>query len=83
MKKGCHFSGLIISGGMMPKRGSMKSLDKSRIPALITKEDTYTIASRVQSLVVKLKPQDTEKIKTIVNMVEKCLDIDKVIASLR
>jgi len=83
LKKGCRFSGLIISGGLMPGRGTVSILSKSNMPALITKEDTYKIASRINSMVVKLKPQDTEKIKIIVDMVEKCLDIDKVIASLK
>lgn len=83
MKKGCSFSGLIISGGIMPEEGSVKKLSKSNVSVLITKEDTYKIASRVHSMVVKLKPQDTEKIKIIVDMVEKCIDIDKVIASLK
>lgn len=83
MKKNCKFSGLIISGGLMPKSGVLKSLSKSKIPALMTKDDTYKIASRVHSLTVKLKPQDTEKINTIVHMVEKGIDIDKVIAKLR
>jgi phosphate acetyltransferase len=83
MKKGCSFSGLIISGGLMPDSGSVKSLSKSNISVLITKEDTYKIASRVNSMVVKLKPQDTEKIKIIVDMVEKRIDIDKVIACLK
>jgi len=82
-RKDRRFSGLIISGGLMPKRSSMASLAKSNIPVLITKEDTYKIASRINSIVVKLKPQDIEKIKIIVDMVDKGLDIDKVIANLR
>ena len=82
-KKGCRISGVILSGGIMPNKRSMAFLEKSRIPALITKEDTYKIASRVNSMVVKLKPQDTDKIKIIVDMVEKYVDIDKVIANLK
>jgi BioD-like phosphotransacetylase family protein len=82
-KKGCSVSGMILSGGLMPKRGSLRAIEKSKIPLLITKEDTYKIASRINSMVVKLKPQDTEKIKIIVDMVEKSVDIDKVLANLR
>lgn len=81
-KSGCRISGIVLSGGIMPKRGVVGYLEKSKIPTLITKEDTYSIASRIHSMVVKLKPQDTEKIKIIVEMVEKSLDIDKIIASL-
>ncbi|MDD5136568.1 MAG: AAA family ATPase [Candidatus Omnitrophica bacterium] len=83
VKKGCKVSGVIISGGIMPDRRSMEALEKSGIAVLITKEDTYKIAARVNSMVVKLKPQDADKIKIIVDMVEKYVDIDKVLANLK
>jgi BioD-like phosphotransacetylase family protein len=83
LKKGCPISGIIVSGGIMPKSGSLKRLERSKIPVLITKEDTYSIASRIHSMVVKLKPQDAAKIKIIVDMVEKCVDINKVLDSLK
>jgi BioD-like phosphotransacetylase family protein len=83
LRKACPVSGIILSGGLMPKHGSLRHLERSKIPVLITKEDTYSIASRVHSMIVKLKPQDTAKIKIIVDMVDKCVDIDKVLASLR
>ena len=83
LKKGCRISGIILSGGFMPKRKSLQLLERSNISALITKEDTYKIASRVNSMIVKLKPQDAEKIKIIVDMVEQYVDIDKVIGSLK
>lgn len=83
LKTKSNISGIILSGGLMPRPRSLGYLEKSRIPVLITKEDTYSIASRVHSMVVKLKPQDEHKIKLIVDMVDKYIDIDKVLASLR
>jgi len=83
LKKNSRISGIILSGGLMPKRRSMECLERSKIPVLITKEDTYKIASRIHSMTVKLKPQDAQKIKIIVDMVEKYIDIDKVVANLR
>ncbi|MFA5147014.1 MAG: AAA family ATPase [Candidatus Omnitrophota bacterium] len=83
LKKRYRVSGVILSGGILPNRGSMKALERSGIPVLITKEDTYSIASRVHSLVVKLKPQDISKIDIIIKMVEKYIDIDKILAALR
>lgn len=83
LKKGCRISGIILSGGLMPKKRNLDVLKKSGIPVLITKEDTYAIAARVHSMVVKLKPQDAKKIKIIVDMVEKYVDIDKVLANLK
>ncbi len=83
VKKGCDISGIIVSGGLMPKRRSLELLERSHISTLITKEDTYKIASRVNSMIVKLKPQDKGKIKIVVDMVEKYIDIDKVLANLK
>jgi len=83
LKKRFNISGIILSGGMMPRPENLDDIERAGIPALITKEDTYSVASRIHSMVVKLKPQDTEKIKIIVDMVEKYLNIDDVIASLR
>lgn len=83
LKKACPVSGIILSGGLMPKNNSLKRMEKSNITVLITKEDTYSIASRIHSMVVKLKPQDTAKIKIIVDMVEKSVDVAKVLASLK
>ncbi len=83
IRKGCSVSGVILSGGIMPKKRSLARFAKAKIPVLMTKEDTYKIASRVNSMIVKLKPQDSGKIKIIVDMVEKYVDIDKVIANLK
>lgn len=76
-------AGIILSGGLMPKGWTLDFLLQSKIPTLITKEDTYAVASRIYSLVAKLKPQDSNKIKIIVDMIEKYVDIDKVVANLK
>lgn len=82
-RKNCRISGIILSGGLMPNKRSLQVLQRSGIPTLVTRDDTYKIASRVNSMVVKLKPQDKDKIEVIINMVDKYLDIDKVIANLK
>jgi len=82
-KNGFRISGIILSGGLTPKRRSLKSLKKSGITTFATKEDTYRIASRIHSMVVKLKPQDKDKIKIIVDMVEKYMDVDAVLSNLK
>lgn len=83
LRRNCKIVGIILSGGLMPKGWTLNFLKQSNIPTLTTKEDTYSIASRIHHILIKLHPQDTSKIKTIVDMVEKYVDIDKVLASLR
>jgi BioD-like phosphotransacetylase family protein len=83
LKKGCRISGVILSGGIMPRPKMQAVLKKTNMTTLIAREDTYSIASRVHAMTVKLKPQDSHKIKIIVDMVEKYVDIDKVLANLK
>ncbi|MBI5124526.1 MAG: AAA family ATPase [Candidatus Omnitrophica bacterium] len=83
LKKNCRISGVILSGGLLPRKNILNLLEKSKIPTLTAKEDTYGIAGRVHSMIVKLKPQDTHKIKLIIDMVEKYVNIDEVLANLK
>ena len=83
LMRACKITGIILSGGLMPKDWTLNFLKTSKIPVLITKEDTYSIASRVHHIIVKIHPQDSAKIKMIVDMVEKYVDIDRVLTSLR
>lgn len=83
LKKGSRITGIVLSGGIMPEPETLEYLKDSGIPTLVTAEDTYSIAARIHSMTVKLKPQDKAKIQIIVDMVEKYIDIDKVIANLK
>jgi BioD-like phosphotransacetylase family protein len=83
LKKGCSISGVILSGGLMPKKRALTLLQEARIPTLATEEETYTIASRVNNMVVKLKPQDSHKIMIIVDMVAKHVDIDNILEHIK
>ena len=75
-------SGVVLSGGIIPDMKTKNLLTKSRIATLISEDDTYTIAAKVHHISLKVKPHDADKIKIIVDMVEKYVDIDKVISNL-
>jgi BioD-like phosphotransacetylase family protein len=83
LKKGVSVSGVILSGGLLPKVRTLAMLKEANIPVLTTEDETYTIASRVHSMVVKIKPQDSHKIKIIVDMVDKHVDIDNVLKHIK
>lgn len=83
LKKGCRISGVILTGGILPRIKTLSLLKDAGIPVLASDEETYTIASRVHSLVVKLKPQDSHKIKIIVDMVDKQVDIDNILEHIK
>jgi len=78
-----RISGIILSGGILPGRSCLNEIKRARMPVLLTEEDTYAIASRVHTVKVKIKPQDTSKIEVIMNMVERYIDLPMVLQALR
>jgi len=82
IKAGCDISGLILSGGTEPSKKILTLLEKNRIPTLLSEGDTYSVAARVHSMKVKIKPEDKGKIDIIIRMVNKYVDIDKIIDSI-
>lgn len=62
----------------MPNRPIMDLLYKARIPVLLGRSDTYTVASCIHDLTIKLRPRDTEKINTVVKLIKDYVDLDKI-----
>lgn len=77
-----RIAGLILSGGVAPKRRVYTALKKAGIPTLLSRLDTYDVASRVHDLTVKIKYRDNNKVKLAIDMVEKYVDIDAVSKNL-
>ncbi|MGB2705524.1 MAG: AAA family ATPase [Candidatus Omnitrophota bacterium] len=83
-KKGkhCNISGLVLSGGMEPPPEIFNLLKKYKIPTLVSGGDTYSIAAKIHSIKVKVKPEDKNKIDIIIKMVDKYVDVDKIVESI-
>ena len=45
---------------------------------LISEEDTYTVASKLHDLVVKIRETDTAKINIASNLIDQYVDVDKI-----
>ncbi len=77
-----RIAGLILSGGFAPKRRIYNALKKTDIPTLMSRFDTYDVASRVHDLTVKIKSRDKNKVKLAIDMIEKYVYIERVVKSL-
>ena len=75
-------SGLILSGGVAPKRRVYAALKRSGIPTLLSRLDTYDVAAKVHDLTVKIKYRDNNKVKLAIDMVAKHVDMEMVIKNL-
>jgi BioD-like phosphotransacetylase family protein len=51
-------------------------------PVLSAKDDSYEVASKVHDLIVKTKPDDTEKICLIRNLIAEHVDVEKILDQL-
>ena len=81
-KKRIKISGLILTGGIMPNKRVQELLKKSNIPVLLSEKDTYSVASLVHDLVVKIRSDDKEKIAMAHDMFKENIDIEKIIGGI-
>jgi BioD-like phosphotransacetylase family protein len=71
-------SGIILSGGFIPDPKTRESLTKARIPLLLAKSDTYSVASTVHDMTVKIRPRDKSKIEKIEELVKEYVDLEAI-----
>ena len=65
------------------ERNVMRLLEKISIPVIAVEDDTFATASKINSLIVKIRPGEVKKIKATEKLVEKYVDIDKVVKLLK
>ncbi|MBI4977794.1 MAG: AAA family ATPase [Spirochaetes bacterium] len=77
-----HVAGILLTGGFMPHQSIITLLKKTNIPVMITKADTYNVASQVYSLTVKTQPSDGAKVEIIKDVFEKYADTTTLMQTL-
>lgn len=79
--KGSLTAGIILTGGLIPTPKIVDLLKKSKIPVMITQDDTYTVAGRIEHLIIKIQKTDTDKIKEATRLVKKYVDVKGILKS--
>ncbi len=77
-----YLSGLILTGGIRPHRSIINLIRRTPIPVLISNEDTYTVASKVHDLIIKIRQDDKKKIEIARQLVERHVNINNLLARL-
>jgi BioD-like phosphotransacetylase family protein len=72
-------SGIILTGNLPPHRIVRHLIRGTDIPVIHVMQDTFSVASHIHDLIVKVRPRDTEKIKATEHLIEKYVDIDNMI----
>ena len=71
-------SGIILTRDIMPHAKLLEMIAKTTIPVIICKNDSYTVASKINQMTVKTQPSDSDKIPIIKDLVTKNINLDIV-----
>jgi hypothetical protein len=75
-------SGVVLSGGIVPKIDIINSLKERSIAVMLARTDTFTVASAVHDITVKIRPQDKEKIDMVIKLVKDNVDLDRILKKI-
>jgi len=81
-KSRLKLSGIILSGGMTPDKPIMDLLMRSGLSVLLAKTDTYTVASMIHDLTIKIRPKDSAKINTVVKLIKDYVNLNKIVGGI-
>jgi len=77
-----HSGGLILSGGLELEPSIAELVENSRIPVLLSHEDTFSVSARMADLDFKIRSFDGDKVDRLHQLVEAHVDVDSILASL-
>ena len=72
-------SGMVLSGGIIPDGPTLELLKNARIPVLLAKPDTYSVAAKIHDLTVKIRPEDSTKINMVNKLIKDNLNLEKIV----
>jgi BioD-like phosphotransacetylase family protein len=81
-KESLRISGVVLTGGITPGELIMNALRQAKIPVLLAKEDTYTVASTIHDMTVKVRSCDKDKIERIITLIRNNVDIDAILKGM-
>ncbi|MHC4882339.1 MAG: phosphotransacetylase family protein [Planctomycetota bacterium] len=74
--------GMILTGGFEPHPAIEPLLKNSRIPVLISSEDTFKVSARMKDLGFKIRSWDTDKVRKLHDLVEEYVDTKLILDAL-
>lgn len=81
-RKDFRIAGIILTGGLLPNEKIIDLLEKSKIPVLLSGEDTYKVAAKIETLKCKIEKTDKDKISEATRLVKKYIDVDAILENI-
>jgi hypothetical protein len=77
-----RLAGIILSDDIHPTPAARRLVERFNCPVLFSPEDSYTVASTVHDLTVKTRPDDTQKIRLIQDLIARHVNLDRILKAL-
>jgi BioD-like phosphotransacetylase family protein len=75
-------AGLVLSGDLLPHQRVLELVANSEVPVIRSALDSYAVASGIHSMTVKTLPGDVEKIDKIQALIDRYVDVDRMLEKL-
>ena len=83
LTQGPHLvSGIVFTNGIRPHQKILDLLYTSKIPLFMVEEDAFSIATKINHMIVKIRSEDKNKIAIASTMIEEYVDIDTIYSKM-
>ena len=76
-------AGIVLTGNIRPSKHVLELIRSMPFPVLLARDDSYQVASKVHDLTVKIRPNDTQKILLVRDMIAKHVDVNRIVTLLQ
>lgn len=76
-------AGIVLTRNILPSTHMMELLAQTSIPVAISRDESYAVASRINSMTVKTLPEDRDKIPLIQDLVSQHVDVARIAEAAR
>lgn len=75
-------SGIVFTAGIKPNEKILELMRQTEIPLMLVQDDSFMVTTKINNLLVKLRSEEKDKIRTIHHLVEQYVDVDDLISRL-
>ena len=75
-------SGMVLTGGFHPPTSILALLEKAGIPVVLCSQDTYSVASLLKEMRIKIRAEDADKIEAAKHLIRESVNISALVAAL-
>jgi len=81
-EEGKTLAGIVLSGDLFPHQSVLDLIRASNLPVIGSPLDSYAVANSIHTMTVKTLPGDAEKIDRIQVLIDKHVEVDRLLAKL-